>query len=78
MIILFIKVILKIIWNMEKGLVGIPLDKYIQEIGLMEEDMGKVIYYNLMDHNFKVIGSKDKEKVKDIYKMITWELLDTG
>jgi hypothetical protein len=55
---------------MEKGLVGIPLDKYIQEIGLMEEDMGKVIYYNLMDHNFKVIGSKDKEKVKDIYKMI--------
>lgn len=55
---------------MEKGLVGIQLDKYIQEIGLMEEDMGKVIYYNLMDHNFKVIGLKDKEKVKGIYKMI--------
>jgi hypothetical protein len=56
---------------MEKELVGILLDKYIQEIGLMEGDMGKVIYYNLKGHNFKEIGLKVKEKVKDIYKMIT-------
>lgn len=51
-----IKEVLKIIKEVDSVLVGMQAVKYILENGLMVKNMGKAIFFNLMDQNLLVIG----------------------
>lgn len=70
MMMLSIKVNLRIIKNMVQELVGIQQDKYIRVVGITAKGMAKVLLLSLMVHNLKEFGLKDKEKVKDTYRII--------
>ena len=57
---------LKIINGMEKGLVGIKVDRYILVIGLMVKSTLKELFLNLQETNLWEFGKKEKEMEKGV------------
>lgn len=56
---------------MGRELVGIQVDKYIQEAGMKAEGTDSVLLCKLTDRDLWVVGKMVEEKEKAIYKLIS-------